>query len=79
MKTLIEKEPCTPVFIIAPRYRSNPSVCQEMNEGRRCIYTQWNIPLPLKKNQILPSATKWMNLERFFGVFVSIFSYIYCL
>ena len=27
------------------------------------VYLQWNITEPLKRNELLPSATTWMDLE----------------
>ena len=28
-----------------------------------CIYTQWNTTQPLKKNEIMPFAIAWMDVE----------------
>ena len=35
-----------------------------MNGSRRCgVYIQWNTTQPLKRNEILPFAAKWMDLD----------------
>ena len=47
-----------------PRYGSNLSVHQQMNGGRRWgIYTQKTDYSAIKKNEILPFATTWIDLE----------------
>ena len=30
---------------------------------KMCIYSQWNITQPLKKNENMPYAETWMDLE----------------
>ena len=34
-----------------------------MNEQRRGTYTQWNVTQPQEKNEIMPFAAIWMDLE----------------
>ena len=68
-KTLIQKDTCTPMFIAAlgttaktgkqPRCPLTDKWIKKMWH----IYIQWNITQPLKKNEIMPFAATWMDLE----------------
>ena len=46
-----------------PRYGNNLRVHQCMNKQRYGTYIQWNIIMPLKKNEILSFVTTWINFK----------------
>ena len=70
MKTLIQKDTCTPMFIAALCTRAKTSKQPKgpsMDDWLRkmwYIYIQWNMYYSvIKKNEILPFAATWMDLE----------------
>ena len=64
---MVQKDTCTSMFFAGlftmPRHGSNRNVHPQRNGLRRCgTYIQWNITH--KKNEIMPFAATWMDLER---------------
>ena len=69
---LIQRDTCTPMFIAAlstiAKVWKEPK-CPSTDEWIKrwyihtYIHTQWNITQQSKKNEILPFATTWMELE----------------
>ena len=68
MKTLTQKDPCTPVFTVALLTIANTlkkpkcPLTDEWIKNVQYIYTVKHY-LAIKKNEIIPSAAMWMDLE----------------
>ena len=71
MKTLIHKDICTPVFIDTPftiaktwkEPRAHQHIHTDWLKKMWCIYIYKGIIHSHKKNEMLPFATTWVDLE----------------
>ena len=73
MKTVLWKDSCSPVFVVAlftiAKIQKQPKI-PSIGEWTKkmwymCVYI-WNVPV-ITKNEILPYATIWMDLEGIIG------------
>ena len=67
-KTLIQKDTCTPAFIatlltIAKTWKQPKCLSGDKRIKKKWQIYAWNTTQPLKKNNILPLAATWMDLE----------------